>query len=80
MIKAIIFDLGGVVINFNNTPYYKYLSEKSNMTFKDITSLIDNKYLPIFEKGRMTLKEFEKKLAIDLSIPLRDVKWLEFYK
>ncbi len=80
MIKAIIFDLGGVVINFNNTPYYGYLSKESGLSLETIRHMIEDTTLPDFEKGISTLKQFEKITAIKLGIKQNKIKWLEFYK
>ena len=80
MIKAIIFDLGGVVINFNNTPYYKYISKESGLSLETVRHIIEDITLPDFEKGNSTLKQFEKTTAIKLGIKQNKIKWLEFYK
>ncbi len=80
MIKAIIFDLGGVVINFNNTPYYKYLSKEGGLSLKTIRHVIEDVTLPDFEKGKITLQQFEKNTAIKLGMKQNRIRWLEFYK
>ncbi len=80
MIKAVIFDLGGVVINFNNSPYYKYLSKESGLSLEIVRHTIDDITLPDFEKGRLTLKQFKKNTAKKLGIKQDKIKWLEFYK
>ena len=79
-IKAVIFDLGGVVINYDNKEYYKYLSKESKAKFSEVKKIIEQKTLPDFEKGKITLKQFESKVAKDLHISKEKVMWLKFYK
>jgi putative hydrolase of the HAD superfamily len=80
MIKAIIFDLGGVVINYDNTNYYKYLVKVSKIKYSKVKKIIEQKTLPDLESGRITLKQFEKIISKDLHVNKEKVNWLKFYK
>ena len=41
MIKAIIFDMGGVIINFKEIEYYQYLSKKYKLNINYLENLFD---------------------------------------
>ncbi|MGC8479103.1 MAG: HAD-IA family hydrolase [Candidatus Micrarchaeia archaeon] len=75
-----MFDLGGVVINFNNSGYYKYLSEVSGFDKEKIAKIIENKYLQEFEKGKISIDFFEKQISKELKIKRSAVKWRAFYE
>lgn len=79
-IKAIIFDLGGVVVDFSNDRYYSYLSEKSKIPYRKVSRVIEGKYIDSFERGNLTLGKFEEAVAKDLSISKKSVEWYDFYK
>ena len=79
MIKCVVFDLGGVLIDFSNAKWYRYLSRVSGKNAKYIQGKVD----PIFfrlELGIIKVSLFEKSVAKLLKIPVGEVKWIEFYK
>ena len=80
MIRGVLFDLGGVVVDFSNDNYYRMLAEKSGRTAKEVRALIENKPLIMLEEGRSTTDEFERNIAKSLGIPKDEIEWYEFYK
>lgn len=79
MIRAVVFDLGGVVIDFTNRSYYEYLSEISKSSFQKIKRMIESKQLPLLERGRIDLHTFEKHVSKKLEIDESKVKWYKYY-
>jgi putative hydrolase of the HAD superfamily len=67
MIKAIIFDLGGVLIKNPDLALTKYCSKKLKVNFKKFEKIL-KKYKPIFQKGKISEKLFLKKISKDLKI------------
>lgn len=80
MIKAVIFDLGGVVLDFSNRDYYRYIARKAHMPSGEVGSIIENNYMGKIEDGSMTLKAFEENISRELKIPKEEVGWYDFYK
>lgn len=82
MIKAIIFDLGGVVIDFTNDEhYYPYLSRASGKGFGRVKSVIENNTLwAQLDKDEITQGEFDTKIARRLGIHKNQVRWYEEYE
>lgn len=79
MIKAIIFDLGGVVIDFSNKLYYERIAETSGKPAEEVKITIEKSALPLLEKGKITTRSFEKTVAKSLGIALKEVRWYGFY-
>ncbi len=80
MIRGVLFDLGGVVVDFSNDNYYKMLAEKSRSTPERVRALIENKQLIMLEEGRLKTDEFERQIAGRLGIAAEEIRWYEFYK
>lgn len=78
MIRAVIFDLGGVVIRFTNERYYEHLSEVSGLPYVKVRD-IEERELPLLEKGEITVRQFDRMIAKRLKIPLRKVMYYTFY-
>ena len=69
MIKAIIFDLGNVIVNIDRSNLYKEWAEKSNRGAKDVIDFYSNsKAIRKFEKGRLSPKEFYRKARNELGL------------
>ncbi len=79
MIKAIIFDLGGVVIDFSNSRYYAHLSRTSGLSESTIRETIERRELPLLERGMINLTTFERSVARSLGISSKNVEWYKFY-
>jgi HAD superfamily hydrolase (TIGR01509 family) len=81
MIKCIIFDLGGVVIDFTNEAhYYPYLSKLSGVSMRKIKKMIEGKMWADMDKDYLQQRDFERKVAKALKIEIKDVKWYEMYE
>ncbi len=79
LVKAFVFDIGGVLINYDSDIYYQYLSEISGVAVKKISRIVKEK-IDIFEKGRIGVASFEKYISRNIGIATDMVKWYEFYK
>ncbi|MEM3177938.1 MAG: HAD family phosphatase [Candidatus Micrarchaeaceae archaeon] len=78
-IKCILFDVGGVILNYNNKWYFEYLSKKFGIDASTIENAI-RKQLTAFELGKITKAEFETSLAEIVNASPKDMKWFEFFK
>ena len=77
-VKCIIFDLGGVIVDYTEEKYYRLLSEKFNIPYNRIF----NKLEPLIktaELGSISQKNFEKSIKKDLNIR-SDIMWIEAFK
>ncbi len=73
MIKLVIFDLGGVIIDYSEVYYCEYISEKFKVNFKKV---IDT-FKPLsksLEKGEIELNDMYKGMKKGLGIR-GDVSW-----
>jgi 2-haloacid dehalogenase len=81
MIKCIIFDIGGVIVDFYNADdYYPYLSRISGIPLKTINKIIDYDIRIDLDNGAATQKEFDAQVAKQLGIKKKNILWYEFYK
>lgn len=79
MIKCAIFDIGGVVIDFDwekRIEYLVSLSKKKKVEYKEVENLLLGK----LELGLINLDTFQKEIANLLGIKKKEVKWVEYYK
>lgn len=80
MVKAVVFDLGGVVIDFTNYDgYYGYLSRKSRVPMHAIRRLLEEKQLLLLETGKINIGSFEKYIAEKLHIKRSEVCWYLYF-
>ncbi len=77
-IKAVIFDIGGVITKFPDLEYLMYLSNLSGVGAAKIKKTIDA-LIPALEKGRMSSHEFESRVARKLKIQKKELEWYEYY-
>lgn len=69
MIKAIIFDLGGVIVNVDKRYQYKKFSECSDKPVSIIKHYLDNsRFKKSFEKGRLSAAQFHSKISKELNL------------
>lgn len=81
MIKGIIFDIGGVVVKWDNRTYFSYLGRLSGMSAKRIGRMvegIDKRYG--FERGKISVSEFERLLAGKVGVGTEKIRWFHFYR
>ncbi len=77
-ITAIVFDLGGVIIDYKGSQYYEYMHKKTGIKTKEIMKVM----LPLidrFEKGAIKKGEFERNAAKRLGIS-NGIDWVEEFK
>lgn len=71
MIKAVIFDLGNVIVKVDRTGLYKEWAEKSNKSVKEIIDYYANlKARSAFEKGRLIPKEFYQEIVKEIGLKM----------
>ncbi|MDE1851397.1 MAG: HAD family phosphatase [Candidatus Micrarchaeota archaeon] len=81
MIKGIIFDIGGVIVRWDNRTYYSYLGRVSGIPANKVGKIVDGISVRHgFESGKMTVSGFEGLLAKRFGISKRKVKWFHYYK
>ncbi len=68
MIKTIIFDLGGVVLNRGLWLFREYLVNNYDVSDEDTINVLIKKYYKPYFSGQITEKEFWEKSLIDLKI------------
>ncbi len=78
-IKAVIFDIGGVVTKFPDGEYFAYLSNLSGVGRDKVKRIVDRD-IPTLERGRMSTRHFEESIASRLGITRRDLQWYGYYK
>ena len=75
MIKAIIFDTGGVLLDYNTVWYYEYLAKKTGIPEKRVERAI----VPLMTEmdiGKMTLDQMQRRAGRALGIAASDVEWV----
>ena len=74
MIKAIVFDMGGVIIHFDENKYYEYLSKKYNVDENKITNIM----IPLinkFDRGDITLGVLLDSVSKNIGIKIPRKSW-----
>lgn len=78
LIKAIIFDLGNVILNFDHKIACKRLSERSSFSSEYIYNYIFNNYLEeLYDKGKISSNKFYRTICKSLGIK---ISYQEFYE
>jgi putative hydrolase of the HAD superfamily len=81
MIKSVIFDIGGVIIDFSNDDhYYPYLSKVSGVSIRRIKRLIEGGLWARLDKDEISQKELDRTVSRRLGIEEREVRWYESYE
>jgi len=79
MIKLIIFDMGGVLINFDETAYFRVLSKiihkDPKLMEKDLTPFIIR-----MELGKLKMKDFYRIVLNNLHIRFKELEWNIIYE
>ena len=71
MIKAIIFDLGNVIVKVDKTEQYKKFSANSDKTVSYIKKYFDNSPIrKFFEKGRLNSNQFYNEITKELNLKI----------
>ncbi len=77
--KDIIFDMGGVLLDYREEQYYSYISKKYNLD-KSKLSRFMGPMIDELEVGRTTVKEMRSSLSRKFGIPKADLEWVRFFK
>src|SRR5271166_2679640 len=80
MIKAVVFDLGGVVIDFANYRYYIHLSKISKVPVYKVREIIEKRQLDLLERDATDIHSFERYIAKRLGITQKRVGWGAFFR
>lgn len=81
MIKCIMFDIGGVLMqDFNKEYYSAYLSRLSGMGRRKVMDILNGKEISLGYLGMITKEEMETRLAEKLRISKEKVRWYELYE
>ncbi|MEM3227743.1 MAG: HAD family phosphatase [Candidatus Micrarchaeaceae archaeon] len=73
-IKLIIFDLGGVIIDFTEDKYFSYLSKESGIPASKISNIF-GELIEKMESDRMRLSEMEEIVKKRLGINKNKIRW-----
>lgn len=78
-IKAIIFDIGGVIIHYPAEKYFDYLSKKHNISINKIQSFV-NPLRKELELGNISTRNFLKQISNEFKIPPNKLDWQKSFK
>jgi putative hydrolase of the HAD superfamily len=79
MIKFIIFDIGGVIVDYGESDYYNYLSKKYGVPYKKVAATFD----PLITKaeyGRLKQHDMLTIASKKLGIPVSKLEWTEAFR
>ncbi|MDE1834710.1 MAG: HAD family phosphatase [Candidatus Micrarchaeota archaeon] len=79
MIKLVLFDLGGVVIDISNHEHYKYLAKTSGIPSREIALRMRMENVA-HERGDISYRKFMHDVADDLGIAPEQVLWMHYFK
>jgi HAD superfamily hydrolase (TIGR01509 family) len=79
MIKLIIFDIGDVIINFNDEEYVSYITKKLHTNAKTFMKCLEP-LVTKMEYGAMNLKETEDTLAKRFNTSDSGLEWVKSYR
>jgi len=79
MIKCILFDLGGVLVEFSDEEYIRYLSSMSHKDIKKGRKRLEFWWRRLY-LGMIKVSFFEQNIAKIFGIEKEQVRWIEFYE
>lgn len=81
MIKCILFDLGGVMIDYTDAEYfYPHLSRASGVPTRKVWRMVQNGLEIPLDKGQIAQRDFNRAVAYRLGIKASQVRWYEIYE
>lgn len=85
MIKAIIFDLGGVLFTNGTKKFAKHIAEKHQLNFKDVYGILNYSEIGnAYREGKITrdvfYESFKKQFHIKDDTNKLEQKWIEVYQ
>jgi len=78
MIKGIIFDYGGVLVNETDAPAYRKMSKLFNVGYSEVQTAIDES-LPDLQVGKISNREFCRRIASRLKVDIPIERWEDFW-
>jgi glucose-1-phosphatase len=79
MIKLIIFDIGDVLINFNDEQYIRYITKKHRIDSKEFKRSL-KPLVTRMEYGNLTLQDAENALAKKFKLSKMGLEWNTSYR
>ncbi|MDE1850245.1 MAG: HAD family phosphatase [Candidatus Micrarchaeota archaeon] len=79
MIKCILFDLGGVLVDFSDDDYLEYLSKVSGKSRRETVKKVEFWWRRL-DLGIIHVKFFKAKISKIFGIGEEEVQWVEFYE
>jgi HAD superfamily hydrolase (TIGR01509 family) len=79
MIKLLIFDVGGVIIDFKEEYYMRYISDKLGLDMNKLSKAMGPMMVQM-DYGRITTKAVEDRISGRFHIPEIDLEWVAAYK
>ncbi|MGC9037581.1 MAG: HAD family hydrolase [Candidatus Micrarchaeia archaeon] len=78
-VKAAIFDMGGVVVDYSNyRDYYAgYLQKELGVDAELARKIVEGELLPKFYEAKIPARKFYDEMAERLGIRKKEVKWVE---
>lgn len=84
MIKAFIFDLGGVLFVNGTKAFISYLTNTFNLDEKTVSSLLDGELGSKYREGKISREEFwqqfKQQLGVDKDLEDLEDEWIKGYK
>lgn len=84
MIKAFIFDLGGVLFANGTKAFISYLTTTFNLDEKAVSSLLDGKLGSNYREGKVSRErfwqQFKQQLGVDKDLEDLEDEWIKGYK
>ncbi len=74
MIRLIIFDIGGVLEDFNEDMYINYICPKLQLNKKRFSASLKSK-LMLAEEGKLGTWEMLSEIASEFSVKINDLEW-----
>lgn len=72
MIKAIVFDIGGVLINYETSMCYEYVAKKHRVNRAKYIAMIGDSRI---DEGTISVHQLEKEISSAFHIPISDIKY-----
>jgi epoxide hydrolase-like predicted phosphatase len=78
MIKLLIFDLGNVLLRYDDSQYYEYVSKKYGFKYEKVASIME-RYNTKLYTGRMKNSEFLRSVSKSLHIPIEKLEFEKYF-
>ncbi|MCL4388031.1 HAD family phosphatase [Candidatus Marsarchaeota archaeon] len=78
MIKLLIFDLGNVLLKYDDSQYYEYVSKKYGFQYEKVASIMERHETEMYT-GRMKNSEFLHEVSKSLHIPVEKLEFEKYF-